>query len=253
MSRSYAEVIRATDGLVAYWRLGEASGTVIVDEMGAYPGTLTGTPLPTLGVAGLLTGDSNTAIRFADSDNGGGAMNVAVGVSGDLAFAGNAPFAFECWITLTAFRGNSAFLLWNSFVDGGGSQGWYVFVDAGRLGMARQRNGVAVTTFMASPTLNTLYHVVATYDGATQRVSINGALVDSDANADALVTGSTVQPKIGGTGPQVVTGVMDEVAVYNSALSAGHIFDHYQVGSRLYRTGNRKILRSGPRRKLVAA
>lgn len=45
---------------VSYWRVGEASGTVASDEMGAHVGTYINAP--TLGVAGLLVGDGNTAM-----------------------------------------------------------------------------------------------------------------------------------------------------------------------------------------------
>ena len=47
---------------VAYWRLGESSGNVAVDETGNYNGTYVGTP--TLGVDGLLVGDADTAVTF---------------------------------------------------------------------------------------------------------------------------------------------------------------------------------------------
>lgn len=42
------------DSPVAYWRLGESSGTVATDETGNYPGTFVGSP--TLGVAGIYAG-----------------------------------------------------------------------------------------------------------------------------------------------------------------------------------------------------
>ena len=47
---------------VAYWRLGEASGTSAADSAGTNPGTYAGGP--TLGQPGLLTGDPSTAVRF---------------------------------------------------------------------------------------------------------------------------------------------------------------------------------------------
>jgi len=55
------------DGPIAYWRLGEPSGTNANDETannrdGTYVNT------PTLGVAGNLVGDSDTAVSFNGSD-----------------------------------------------------------------------------------------------------------------------------------------------------------------------------------------
>jgi hypothetical protein len=226
----YRELI-LLDGPVAYWRLGELTGTAIADELGVYPGTLTGAPLPTLGAAGLLVGDSNKAIQFADANNGGGAMNVAVGVVGDLAFVGVAPFCVELWLKITAYRGlNVAYLLWNAW----GSTGWNIYSANGNgaITFCRIVGGVSVTTTSGALALNTLYHVIATYDGATQRLYVNAALVDSDANSGSIASGSTVQPKIGGTGPQVVTGVMDEVAIYDYALSPEQVAAHHYVGTQ---------------------
>lgn len=64
---TYAQSVLA-DGPLAYWRLGETSGTVAVNATGhGYVGTYTGTV--TVGQAGTLTGDGNTAALF-DGSNG---------------------------------------------------------------------------------------------------------------------------------------------------------------------------------------
>src|SRR6185295_442818 len=49
-----------SDSPVSYWRLGEASGSTAADERGANGGTYVGSP--TLGAAGALAGDPNTAV-----------------------------------------------------------------------------------------------------------------------------------------------------------------------------------------------
>jgi len=61
VEKVYNEII-VDDTPYYYWRLGEASGTVAVDEMEHCDGTYTATP--TLGVAGAITGDANTAVTF---------------------------------------------------------------------------------------------------------------------------------------------------------------------------------------------
>ena len=52
---------------IAYWRLGESSGTSAVDEVGAYQGTYIGSP--TLAQQGLLVDDLDTAVTFDGSTN----------------------------------------------------------------------------------------------------------------------------------------------------------------------------------------
>ncbi|MBQ40842.1 MAG: hypothetical protein CME15_00135 [Gemmatimonadetes bacterium] len=67
-------------------------------------------------------------------------------------------------------------------------------------------------------------HVAATYDGATMRWYVNGTLIGSQAAAGGMLINDPVQ--IGGwsgnSGEQF-TGDMDEVRVWNRALSAAEI------------------------------
>lgn len=64
---SYAERMLATDGLYAYWRLGEGAGAVAVDVKGGHDATYAGDP--TLAVEGAIFGDSDTAARFDGIDD----------------------------------------------------------------------------------------------------------------------------------------------------------------------------------------
>jgi hypothetical protein len=73
-----------------------------------------------------------------------------------------------------------------------------------------------------------IYHVVATYDGTTRRLYLNGAQVASSA----LAGGPTVTPSdlYMGTWDGVgenFDGTIDEVALYNSALSTSAVSAHY--------------------------
>ena len=67
-------------------------------------------------------------------------------------------------------------------------------------------------------------HVAATYDGATQRLYVNGAQVSSMAIAGTITT-SNNPLKIGGNSiwAEWFSGLIDEVRVYNRALTAGEI------------------------------
>lgn len=59
---SYSDSVLALPGLLAYWRLGEASGPSVTDASGnGHTGTISGA---TPGAAGLLAGDSDTAYAF---------------------------------------------------------------------------------------------------------------------------------------------------------------------------------------------
>ena len=72
--------------------------------------------------------------------------------------------------------------------------------------------------------LNTWAHLAATYDGATMRLYVNGVQVASRAQTGTIVT-STDPLQIGGDSiyGQYFTGRIDEVRIYNRALSAAQI------------------------------
>lgn len=59
----YAQAVMALDP-VAYWRLGEITGTTLSDQTGSHPMTLTGSGY-TLGQSGALQIDDDAAIRLA--------------------------------------------------------------------------------------------------------------------------------------------------------------------------------------------
>jgi hypothetical protein len=81
--------------------------------------------------------------------------------------------------------------------------------------------------------LNTTYHVAGTFDGITMRLYENGVLVASTVVGGAgLITADGNPVFIGAyTGPgHFMNGVIDEAAIYNRALSAAQILDHYNTG-----------------------
>src|SRR5947199_303228 len=80
------------DGAFGYWRLGEASGTSAADSAGTNTGTYVGSP--TLGVAGALTDDADTAVTFASASS----QRVDIPFIGAYQ-AGDC--SYECWFKTT--------------------------------------------------------------------------------------------------------------------------------------------------------
>jgi chitodextrinase len=81
------------------------------------------------------------------------------------------------------------------------------------------------TLVVTSPSIaNTWTHLATTYDGATLRLYVNGVEVASRAQAGSMAT-STDPLQIGGDGiyGQYFQGMIDEVRVYNVALTAAQI------------------------------
>jgi hypothetical protein len=82
------------------------------------------------------------------------------------------------------------------------------------------------------------YHVVATYNGTTSSLYLNGSFVTSASKIGPLVSGSKAAV-IGGHQPAVVptwsfNGVIDEVLIFNRSLNSTEVEQLYNSGIGLY-------------------
>jgi hypothetical protein len=76
----------------------------------------------------------------------------------------------------------------------------------------------------SAPSLNTWVHLATTYDGTTIRLYVNGAQVATQAQSGPITAG-TGPLRFGGTAlwPEWFQGQLDELRVYNRALTAAEI------------------------------
>ena len=72
--------------------------------------------------------------------------------------------------------------------------------------------------------LNVWTHLAVTFDGSTLRLYVNGAVVNSIAKSGSMATSSNPL-RIGGNTiwGEYFAGLIDEVRIYNRALSAAEI------------------------------
>jgi len=82
------------------------------------------------------------------------------------------------------------------------------------------------------PLLNTWYHVAMTYDGSALKLYVNG-IADGTMGASGAITATSNPMLIGGygTGPWTMNGRVDELSLYNRALSVGEIKSISDAGS----------------------
>lgn len=220
-TQSYRDLI-VSHAPVAYWRLGEASGTTAVDEMGAYNGTYTGGY--TLAQAGALTGDANTAVAF------NGTTSYVVTTSNLYNMGIRRAATLECWVRLSldSTSGiNELISDWNSV---GVSLRAY---NTGSIEAFVYPNNYRATSATGVLTANANTHVVAVLDTTTLKLYRNGAEVKSVALGGDI--GSSASPlRIGMRADANLStaakGVIDEPAVYSRALSATEIAAHYNKG-----------------------
>jgi glucose/arabinose dehydrogenase len=205
---SYAQTV-LQDAPVAYWRLGEASGTAAADSAGANTGTYNGSP--TLGIPGALTGDANTAMTVDGVND-----SVAVPDAAPL-HLGDGPWSMELWYKRASLSTNGYIL-----TKGGGTARPYLDYD-GQIYVTVLGIGDAVSA--AGPRdVGVWHHLVITKSAAdVWKVYIDG--VDRTVPIGAL---STVSNSAGLTvGGTAWSGALDEVAMYATELSAARVQAHY--------------------------
>lgn len=219
---SYANMILA-DRPIAYFRVGESSGTAAADISGHdnHGQYLSGT---VLAAAGAIAGDSDTAAVVA---NGG------VSAPTSLDFANTSPFSLEAWASFTSVPGNAHLHLFNkdfSSVDGREQFGVWVHPTLG-LGFERFVASQSVTVQGPLPSAGEYHHIVSTYDGAMLALYVDAKLVGKAADTRSHVA-KPVAFLVGAKAPgyQQWPGTIDEVAVYDHALSAADIARHFARG-----------------------
>jgi hypothetical protein len=80
--------------------------------------------------------------------------------------------------------------------------------------------------------VGTTYYIVGVSDGAgTGYLYVNGSLVSSGPYASVEPYRNVAHIAIASDGSSRFNGVIDEVAVYNYALSSERISVHYEVGT----------------------
>ena len=209
-----------TDSPAAYYRLGESSGTTMVDSSGnGRDGTFSGSP--TLGVASLLTGDANTCVDFDGSND------VGTGVFGSWAAATS--FTVEAVIRPDSV-GNGAIIARRNVSSG---DSWEFRVLSGKLNLNFIQGGsYPGYSSTAAISTATTYHVAATYDGTNVRLYINGVLDSTHAYSSGFNSTSTPLSvgSIADSGAPSAydrfDGKIDEAAFYGFSLSGARIAAH---------------------------
>jgi hypothetical protein len=212
VGNGYAASVMA-DGPLAYWRLGEASGTSAIDETGnGHNGLLKGGVK--LGELGALAGDGDTAAYFDGTSY--------VDIGDKLDFAGTASLTIEAWVYPQA--GNGGYFGKGMYDQG--YKGYFVADNDSTIQWVREGAGVSppVISFTGYS------HIVGTYDGLNLTLYINGSKAGSKVATNSI----TDHPNpftIGQVADWgMFVGWIDEVAVYGKALDATRVKAHYDAG-----------------------
>lgn len=212
----YRDLIVA-DGPIAYWRLGETAGTVAVDEMGNTDGVYEGACQH--GAAGAVAG--NSAVRFPQ-----GAPQCMVTFGTAFELIGRAPFTIEAWIAPSALPFGHVFS--RQIRDGIGPLEGYAFLTSPPGLYAERIVSSSNSATMALPiTLDTFEHVAMVYDG--NQITLHYGTATTTPRTDATsATPFDATAMIGCATFEIncYEGVIDEVAIYDRALSPATLAAH---------------------------
>jgi Concanavalin A-like lectin/glucanases superfamily len=193
-------------GLVAAYGFNEGSGTVVHDVSGR-------------GNNGSISGATwTTSGKYGDALSFNG-TNARVNINNATSLQLTSGMTLEAWVYPTSvssawrdviYKGND-----NYYLEG-------TSPNSSRPAMGGTFGG---NLYGTSPlTANTWAYLAASYDGATMRLYVNGVQVASRAQTGAIAI-STNPLQIGGDSiyGQYFAGRIDEVRIYNRALSAAQI------------------------------
>lgn len=216
-SSIYRQAVVA-DSPVSWWRLADPSGTTAVDEQAAHSGTYVNTP--TLGSAGAFP--DNAAVTFASASS----QTVDCG---DLSLFEAGDCTYEAWVKSATLAEQTAFSEGTSAGTNGFAR---LYIAGSGVATAAARND-AGTTYTVSGAANLVgtafHHVVLVKSGTTLSLYADGAATGTPATVSGTFTQN--KSRIGALGRSsdavFFNGTIDEVAVYNYALSAASIAAHY--------------------------
>lgn len=235
----YQDVIFGTTGLVAYWRLGEPSGTVAVDSKNGHNGSYSDTDW-TQGQTGAV-GDDNTSYLAANKYNG--AINVTDHDDLDLGDI----FSIEFWIKRTTTA------TFEYIIDKGAST-YAIYIDSSNK-IRLTSGGSSTTSIIESSTSLTdttsWHHHVVTKDGSTRKWYIDGSDVTT-LGTNSTLSSSAINLEIGSStywsGADDCVSYLDEIALYKGyAMTSTDVSNHYAarllgIDSRPFGQAQAKIL-----------
>jgi hypothetical protein len=211
------------DAPLAYYRLGENGGLSASDFTGNnYTGIYSATGV-TYSQTGAVPNDTNTAVLL-----NGTAGKVTLPTSLNPTIGS---FTFECWFKVSSFPVATKPIIANYNTVTGVSKGAGLQINSsGQVVWTIANNsGTFVSITSSVTTLNIFHHVVGTYDGISSKFYLDGTLVSSSTFS---INPGTDQILIGSSPfNDFLACTIDEVAIYNRALSQAEVSEHYSNGS----------------------
>jgi hypothetical protein len=212
------------DTPISYWRLDETNGTIAHDYWGGNNGVYNNVNLDQ---PGYSEADPDPGIGLPANPANRGYVQVAN--YSPFTFVGAAQFSLEAWVNFTNLTGVQRLF---STMKTGASPNGYGFGINGANELVFTTAGVAdnYQPLATGLVVNQWYYLVCTCDGGNYYFYVDGAPVGSQPVTSN--TGVQVPLQLGANPSgwpyaEQVLGYLDEMAIYNYALSAAQVADHW--------------------------
>lgn len=205
--------------LVGWWKLDETDNNIAPDTSGENnDGTKTNFSSSS---DGWVSGKVDNALDFDGTDD-----YLDIGSNSKLDIVG--PITVSLWVKLTSNKDHNVLSKYTA-----GTSGYGVYIDPSRKFYARH-DGLASDATASTNTLNlnTFYHLAYTYDGTTLVMYIDNQIETSVPLAGGIVLNAN-SLKIGRfttAGVNYVSGVLDDIRIFNTALNRDQIGYLFNAG-----------------------
>jgi PKD repeat protein len=224
----YEDEVLGTSGLTHYYKLGEPSGPTIADSVGTGNGTVQG---GTFGQPGAVAQDPTTSIGFNGSSDFGAIP---------LDLSGTNKLTIEFWLKWNQYANNDALAMefTPNFNENGG--GFLVDPNAtqfgGTFGVAIGTGANRNSVFFQRPSAGAWHHYAIVVDTTAPGTNVITPYVDGGAvpfqqdgsdNGQGAFANSTLYLMSRDGSALFGSGSLDQLAIYNTPLSAGTVLQHY--------------------------
>jgi hypothetical protein len=207
------------NGLVGWWKFDETSGTVAYDSSGnGNNGNLTGGPT-------WVTGKIDGALSFDGLDD-----YVSIPATADLDLAN---LNISAWINTSNYRQNG--FIFEKTSNGQVNSQYNLFFEHSSNSLRWRTTPVSGNyheSRLATNILTSWNFLSASYDGITKKIFLNGNLSKSDSFSGTIVQNPNGISLIGKHPPAnyFFNGLIDDVRIYDRALSAEEVQALYNLG-----------------------
>ena len=229
-----------SNGLVGYWSFEDATGTKATDFSGnGNTGTLTN-----MEAADWVQGKRGKALSFDGSDE-----YVDLGTSAGN-FNNTDSFSVSAWINANTLNSTNRCIV--NRVTGSPANGWEMRITTANkvrfllASTSANYNGQDTTVLST----NTWYHVVGTWNGSDAKIFLNG-VEDTSTPITQNSVGTITGTRTLAVGANAITsssyfpGSIDDVRIYNRALSATEVSALYNSGATTAKPTIKTVSRQG--------